>query len=312
MMLSRVADNLYWFGRYIERVEHLSRYINVQYFSSLEMEFETQTDLAMHSILSMVGINDESKDVLEEETLVMVALDISNPSSIKSSVLSARENVRGARDLISNELWQIVNKFYRFIVDYPEDYYRTKGLHEFTMSAIESCAIIKHNIQHSLLHDEAWSFINIGMHLERAIQILRMIISKMEDIQKLNEEKAPNSVISYQMATLLRSAEAMDMFRRVYRTSPTVNQTLEFLVLNKVFSRSVTYNLASLQQFLLRIRPNKEMLPDSIDWKVGRATEYLKYSTVADLEKKPIAFLERSIDYMYNLNNLLSDEYLRY
>lgn len=311
MMLSRIADNLYWFGRYIERAEHLSRFLNVQYFSSLEMDPDTQADLAMQSILSMVGIQ-ESENILEEDTLVTVAMDTSNPVSIKSSVMAARENVRGARDLISNELWQIVNKFYRFIVDYPEEYYRTKGLDDFTQSAIEYCAMIKHNIQNTLLHDEAWTFINIGLHLERAIQLLRMIISKLEDVQKLEEHKVPNSVISYQMATLLRSAEAMDMFRRVYRTSPTVNQTLEFLVLNKMFSRSVTFNLAALQQYLLDICPEKNIQPDSIEWKVGRTTEYLKYATIHDIEKKPIDFLKKSMDYMYNLNNLLSKVYLSY
>jgi uncharacterized alpha-E superfamily protein len=312
MMLSRVADNLYWFGRYIERTEHICRFLNVQYFSSLETQLDIQHEFVFQSILSMVGIEYDSENLLEEDTLVKVALDDSNAASIKSSVLAARENVRGARDLISNELWQIVNKFYRFIVDFPEDYYRTKGLHDFTQTTIENCAIIKHNIQNTLLHDEVWAFINIGIHLERAVQIIRMSISKLEDVQKLEEMEAPASVISYQMGTLLKSAEAMDMFRKVYRTSPSVNQTLEFLVLNKLFSRSVTYNLSELQQFLLQIRPNKVIEPDSLEWNVGRTTEYLKYSTIADLEKKPIDFLSKTMDYMYNLNNLLTKEYLSY
>lgn len=312
MMLSRVADNLYWFGRYIERTEHICRFLNVQYFSSLETQLDVQYDLVFQSILSMVGIEYDSENLLEEDTLVKVALDDSNGASIKSSVLAARENVRGARDLISNELWQIVNKFYRFIVDYPEEYYRTKGLHDFTQTTIDNCAIIKHNIQNTLLHDEVWAFINVGIHLERAVQIMRMSISKLEDVQKLEEMEAPASVISYQMGTLLKSAEAMDMFRKVYRTSPTVNQTLEFLVLNKLFSRSVTYNLAALQQFLLQIKPNKIIQPNSLEWNVGRTTEFMKYSTIADLEKKPIDFLSKTMNYMHNLNNLLTKEYLSY
>ncbi len=311
-MLSRVADNLYWFGRYIERTEHLCRYLNVQYFSSLEAHMEEQNELFLQSILTMVGIEHDKEKILEEETLVKVALDTDNPSSIKSSVVNARENVRGARDLISNELWQIVNKFYRFIVDYPEDYYKTKGLYDFTQTTIENCAIIKHNIQNTLLHDEVWAFVKMGMHLERAVQVVRMILSKLHDIKKLEELKVPASVISFQMATLLRSVESLDMFRRIYRATPTVNQTLEFLVLNKIFSRSVTYNLAALQSFLLEIRPNKNIKPNSIEWKVGRSTEYLKYSTIEDIEKKPIEFLSKTLDYLYNLHNLLTKEYLSY
>lgn len=309
-MLSRVADNLYWFGRYIERTEHLCRYINVQYFSSLDSHLDIQNEFALQSIISMVGIGDGKESSLEEDTLVKVAMDTSNPNSIKSSVLAARENVRGARDLVSIELWQMVNRFYRFIVDFPEEYYRTKGLHDFTQTTIENCALIKHSIQNTLLHDEVWAFIKLGIHLERAVQIMRMIVSKLEDVKKLEEIEVAPTVISYQLATLLKSAEAMDMFRKVYRTAPTINHTLEFLVLNKIFSRSVTYNLAALQQFLLEIRPNKVIKPDSIEWKVGRVTEYLKYATLVDLEKSPIDFVERTIDYMHDLNNLLSKEYL--
>ncbi len=312
MMLSRVADNLYWFGRYIERTEHLCRYLNVQYFSSLESQLDIQHDFVLKSILSMVGIDLEKEYILEEDTLVKVALDAANPSSIKSSVLAARENVRGARDLISAELWQIVNKFYRFIVDFPEEYYRTKGLHEFTQTTIDNCALVKHNIQNTLLHDEVWAFIKMGIHLERSVQIMRIIVSKLEDVHKLEEMNPPASVISYQMATLLKSAEAMDMFRKVYKAAPTVQQSLEFLVLNMNFSRSVLYNIAALQQFLLQIRPKKEIKPNSLEWQVGRTTEYLKYSTIADIEKKPIDFISKTMGYMHNLNNLLTKEYLSY
>lgn len=311
-MLSRVADNLYWFGRYIERTEHLCRYLNVQYFSSLESHVEKQNELVIQSILTMVGIDHEEGNIMEEEALVKVAIDTNNPSSIKSSVQSARENVRGARDLISNELWQIVNKFYRFIVDYPEEYYKTRGLYDFTQTTIDNCAIIKHNIDNTLLHDEVRAFIKMGMHLERAVQVDRMILSKLNDVEKLEELNVPPSVISFHMATLLRSVEALDMFRRVYRTSPTVNQTLEFLVLNRIFSRSILYNLAALQSFLLEIRPNKTIKPNSVTWKVGRSTEYLKYSTIEDIEKKPIDFLSKTLDYLYNLHNLLKEEYLSY
>jgi uncharacterized alpha-E superfamily protein len=311
-MLSRVADNLYWFGRYIERTEHVSRFLRVQYFSSLEIQSDRQIDLALKSILSMVDVEHNEDKLLEEYALVSVAMDMSNPLSIKSCIQNARENLRGSRDHISTELWQLVNKYYRFIVDYPEDYYKTQGLYEFTQKALENSAIIKHSIQSSMLHDEAWAFMKMGLHLERAIQILRIILIKLQDIQKLEENEMPASVISYELATLLKSVEALDMYKRVFRTSPSTNQVLEFLVLNTIFSRSVTYNMASLQKFLLDIRPNRIIKPNSVTWNVGRTTEYLKYCTTEDIEKKPVEFLTRILNQIYNFHNLLTKEYLLY
>ena len=311
-MLSRVADNLYWFGRYIERAEHVSRFLRVQYFSSLEIQTDRQLDLALRSILSMVDIQQGGEKLMEEFTLVAVAMDISNPSSIKSCIQNARENLRGSRDHISTELWQLVNKYYRFIVDYPEEYYKTQGLYEFTQRALENCAIIKHSIQNSMIHDEAWAFMKMGLHLERAVQILRIMLIKLQDVEKLEENEIPASVIAYEVGTLLKSVEGLDMFKRVYRTSPTLTKALEFLVLNTIYTRSVTYNMAALQQFLLEIRPTKTVKPNSVTWNVGRTTEYLKYCTSEDIEKKPTEFLNKVLNQIYNFHNLLTKEYLSY
>jgi len=311
-MLSRVADNLYWFGRYIERTEHVSRFLRVQYFSSLEIQTDRQIDLALKSILTMVDVEYTDDKLLEEYALVTVAMDTTNTSSIKSCILNARENLRGSRDHISTELWQLVNKYYRFIVDYPEDYYKTQGLYEFAQKALENCAIIKHSIQNSVIHNEAWALMKMGLHLERSIQILRIMLIKLQDIQKLEENGMPASVISYEVATLLKSVEALDMYKRVYRTSPSINNALEFLTLNTIFSRSITYNMARLQQYLLEIRPKKLVTPKSVTWSVGRTTEYLKYCTIEDIEKRPFEFLNKILDQAYNFHNLLTKEYLSY
>ncbi len=311
-MLSRVADSLYWFGRYIERAEHVSRFLRVQYFSSLEIQADRQIDLALKSILAMVDIEHHDDKLLEEFALVAVAMETTNTSSIKFCILNARENLRGSRDHISAELWQLVNKYYRFIVDYPEEYYKTQGLYEFTQKALENCAIIKYSIQNSVIHNEAWALMKMGLHLERAIQIIRIMLIKLQDVQKLEESGMPASVISYEVATLLKSVEALDMYKRVYRTSPSINQALEFLTLNTIFSRSVTYNMSALQQFLLEIRPTKIIKPNSVTWNVGRTTEYLKYCTIEDIEKRPAEFLHKILNQAYNFHNLLTKEYLSY
>ena len=92
-MLSRVAESLFWMGRYLERTEHLARYINVEYFSSLDGSNLQQHDMAILSIADMIGLPKPDIDgsLNEEEVLVGAALDEHNPVSILSALFFARE-----------------------------------------------------------------------------------------------------------------------------------------------------------------------------------------------------------------------------
>ena len=77
-MLARVANNLFWMGRYIERSEHLARYLNVNYFSSLDApdELSQSRQFVLRSILFMADnqILQGNENVKEEEVLFDVGL----------------------------------------------------------------------------------------------------------------------------------------------------------------------------------------------------------------------------------------------
>lgn len=108
-MLSRVANNLYWMGRYIERADHLARYSNANYFSTLDAPILKAYDrsFVLESMLFMAGIFDMEK-VVERDVLFRIGLDQKNTNSILSNVTFARENARGARNVISTELWEAI------------------------------------------------------------------------------------------------------------------------------------------------------------------------------------------------------------
>ena len=313
-MLARVADNLYWLGRYIERCEQISRYLNIQYFSSLDTDFEKQKEIALKSVAHMVGIEIDAEDnySFEEEILVSVAMDESGANSIKSCVHFARENARGARDVISVELWNAVNKFYRFIHDFPEDYYKTKGLHDFTQTTNEHCSIIKNKIQSSLLHDQVWAFVKIGLNIERATQVNRMLLSKLNDMDELAEYKATKSMESFQWAMMLKSVEGFDMFRRAYSQLPNQKSVLDFIVLNSKFPRSISYNINELHKYIHLISQVKDIEKNKLLWSIGKMSQRLTYMTIDEFTDRPFVFLMETLTYLNRLNNRLSKKYLNY
>ncbi len=196
-MLSRTAENLFWMGRYLERTEHLARYINVQYFFSLDTPHPKQRDLALLSIADMIGfeLQHMKKNVREEEVLVGAALSESNPVSILSTTFMARENARAVRDNISTELWEAMNNFYHFVSNYPIDVYKTRGLADFTQNVFRYCSTVRGKIQYTLLYNTSWLFIQLGLHLESAAQIVRILISKVNDINEIGKLAIGDSVM---------------------------------------------------------------------------------------------------------------------
>src|SRR6478609_7316508 len=115
-MLSRIANSLLWMGRYLERAQHTSRYITVHYFGSLDAPVVSRKEFVIDSICDMTGVEHELHGDLEDNTIIYkIMMDELNPVSIKSCIINARENARGARDVLSSELWEAINKFYHSV-----------------------------------------------------------------------------------------------------------------------------------------------------------------------------------------------------
>ena len=126
-MLARVANNLFWMGRYIERSEHVARYLNVNYFSSLDApnELSQSRQFVLRSLLFMASdpVTDPNIELDEGQVLFDIALNKEKPDSIINYLQYARENANSARDLISTELYESLNKFYHYTLNYsPEKF----------------------------------------------------------------------------------------------------------------------------------------------------------------------------------------------
>jgi len=299
-------------GRYLERSEHLARFLNVQYFSTVDVPYQQMRQKAMLTVLDMVGTIHGDQVVVEEDILSSVALDEHNPVSILSSVFNCRENARSVRDSISTELWEAINNYYLFVSNYPVDVYKTRGLHDLTINVINHNNIVMGKIYQTIVHDETFHFLEMGIHLERALQVIRIILSKMKDIQYLDNLKLGESLELQQWNILLDCVEAKDMCRKYYNSLPNKQHTLEFLLFVNTFPRSVVYNLNHVHHHLKLISPNKKEDRGSIDYNVGKIINHLRYMEIADLQNNEISFLEDTLLKIQEINSLIKNEYFSY
>lgn len=314
MMLSRIANSLFWMGRYIERAEHLARYTKVQYISSLDAPIAQKMEFVLESILDFSGVVESYKEIhhklIEEDVMQYIVLNDENPFSILSAVSYARENARGARDTISSELWESLNKYYHFVNDTDEKNLRATGPYEFAEKILEYSSVVKGYIDNTLIQNEVWDFINLGIHLERSIQISRIIIAKIKDIEKLKLLKSDETVINYQWGILLKSAESFDMSRKFYKALPNKSNTLEFMILNPTFPKSINFNLNKSYRILHDLAKSDIESKGTLEFIAGKLSSTYKYMTVEELEQKLALFLDDTVQSIYKLADFVEEKYL--
>ena len=314
-MLARVANNLFWMGRYIERSEHLARYLNVNYFSSLDApnELSQSRQFVLRSILFMASneIIDADIKLKEEDVLFNVGLNIEKPYSIITSFNSAYENARSSRDLISTELFESINRINHSVKNYSPEAFVKNGLYDFTSMITKSTAEIRSKIKGTLLHDEAYAIIMLGIYLERALQATRIINSKCSDAAVVFAKYKDAAEISHQWSTLLKCLFSYDMMRRFYKKTPTKNTTLEFLILNSDVPRSIKSSINQIKKYVHILTKHQKIPNDSAAFLIGKLKSEFEYKLIEDIEDSIEDFISDLIEKLVVIGEKLDDNYFK-
>ncbi|WP_116107429.1 alpha-E domain-containing protein [Lewinella sp. IMCC34191] len=311
-MLARIASTLYWTGRYIERSEHLARYLRVQYFSMLDAPMSQSKDFILQSILNMYGTPfEEGGQLVESEVLQKVGMDYGVPTSIRSTVKMARENAGSLRHVISTELWEAINAFYLYSHRTDPEDFAVRGLYDYTFEVGRQCAIIRSRIHDTLLHDQSWVFVKLGIHLERVAQVIRIVNSKLNDADVISDSGGPNEnkvLKLYQQTILLKVVEGFDMHRRAYQRRQTRRTTLEFLIGHPEFSRSITYNMERVVGLLARLNGSEDVR-EPVQYRAGKLYAYFRYLDYDAISDNPIEALNTALVEVYSLHDDIERKY---
>jgi uncharacterized alpha-E superfamily protein len=309
-MLARVAYSLYWMGRYLERTEHLARYTKVQYFTSQDAPFSPNLDFVLSSIANMAGMPIDHVEKWDEQQLLYdVILNPQQPLSLLSNLTNARENGRSMRNAISSELWLMINRYYLFARDYDPYYFKTQGLFDFTTKAEEHCALIRGYVDATLTHDETWALIRLGIHMERAAQISRIISCKMFDIFRVTQGEKDSALENYSYAILLKLLEAFDMNRKHYKAAPDQRNTLEFLIFYDLSPRSIHFNLQQIRYFLKHLGTNKDTAPGQPKAMIKEMLSKFDKLDYEQVEDRLQIFVNETLQEIYALHAKIEERY---
>lgn len=313
-MLSRQASSLYWIGRYQERTEYLSRFLEVKYFSTMDSTIVDYPNFVLRSIIFMATGNAFKSSDHDSDILWKVSLDKNSPTSIISYVTSVRENTKGIRNLISNELWEIINKNYHFANNYSGEYLKSRGLYEFTHQVQENASLFQAKLDSTLLHDNVWAFIKLGVYVERAYQITRILINTISDIKALKLENENPTVEYHQWVTTLNVLEALDMTRKIFKRNLQDDIACEFLITNLDFPRSIASSLERCNKIIKKIKNGTETSQldrSSLIYKSAKLSASIKYLDYQNKVESTDKFLTNTLKEIAKLNEAIQSEFFQ-
>ena len=242
MMLARVADSLYWMGRYLERAEHLSRLSLVMLNATLD-----NTDAAVHTgwiALTALGDTEAAETKNAYQAARALVLDRDNPDSVIAAVTLARENARQVRDQITTESWERLNLLYLRLIGHGASAAFDNGSDAFLSEVIADLHLFKGASDSTMSHGEGWRFLSLGIYLERAQLIARLLEVCF------GQERQEEITDHIALMGLLRMACALEPYLRAYTAEIEPRYILEFLLFDEDFPRSIRFCTARIQDHL--------------------------------------------------------------
>ena len=288
MMLARVADSLYWVGRYVERAEHLSRLSAVMLNATLD---RTEAG-AQAAQLARASIGDPESASLADpfDAARALVLDRERGGSVVVSLSGARENARQVRDQITTETWERLNLLYLRATGFQAERDFDADAPDFLQGIIADLHLFKGAADATMSHGEGWRFMLIGVHLERAQLIARLM--------RVCFSGAEGRVIDDHLAlvSILRMACALEPYLRVYTADLHPRYILEFLLFDEDFPRSIRYSTALIEDQLTHISKGREIGRGDPLRLAGRLNARLTYTDVEDVEATGASAILNSVE----------------
>ena len=257
-MLSRVADDIYWFGRYLQRAESTARLINVN--TQLMLDLPKKIQFSWDSLVDIVGGQQDFRRLYDnaEETDVVrfLLLDDENPGSVITSLHRAREILRTTRDTMPRETWEKVNDLNLFVQGSGERVLSRRYRADFLARVMDQCLTVWGAIYASMTRDVAFQVLRIGSNLEQADMTTRIIDVRSTGLIQSAHGEELRPFDNIQWMSVLRSLAGLQLYRRDVRLRVTGPHVLRYLLQNRDFPRSVTHHFLRIEKLLPQL-PNK-------------------------------------------------------
>lgn len=260
MMLSRVAERLYWMARYLERAEDTARLISA--YSHLILDIprgvEPGWNILIDTLDAQTLFGARYRKLSERNVVKFLIADEDNICSIRDSISSARENVRTTRDVLPAQAWELVNELYIYVNERAEGALSRTARFDFLETIIARNQQINGLIQTTVSRDHALWFIELGQLIERADMTSRIVDVATSAIG--SQRDSAISEVPLLWANLLKSLSATAAYRRQVGPTLSPDEVVEFILKRRQFPRSIVHCLDGIEETVAQLKAPEGML----------------------------------------------------
>ncbi|QMV41787.1 alpha-E domain-containing protein [Cohnella cholangitidis] len=307
-MLDRIAESLFWIGRYTERAENHARLLDVYYH--LREGGGEETEAIWKRIAEAIGdcaLYEERYEVYREyDVLFFLTLDPTQANSILSCVAQARDNLKKIREQLPSELWNLLNGFYLWLKGVRPEEVIQPSPHRFFQRVKEGLAAFQGTATSLAMRDQSWNLLESGRYLERSENVVRLL----QSVGDVSPEQRKGSY-AYTIA-VLKSVGGYEAFRRLDLEEITLEEVARFLVLQESFPRSVHFALTTFDRHLKAMRDQSDKSSSALERMIrlaGKARSELGWLDRNDITMDTLASV---LQQLLNTNKQLGEAVAKY
>ncbi|GAA4814377.1 alpha-E domain-containing protein [Litoribaculum gwangyangense] len=287
-MLSRVANNLIWLDRYMERGNGILSLLKVNFYANQDSpELFSWTPI----IKNFTTYDNEFYTEDPIECIDFMVFNLDNSNSILNIVTKARENARSVQEHISRELWLCINNYYLYLTskDLP------KKLEEDPVQFLED--LRKHHLIYNGTGDitqergPSYYFMNVGKFLERVVLISDFTALKLVDIGNTSDTLEK----SFYWKNLLLSIGGYQLYLKKHKSTFNENHIISMVFQDKLFPRSVYYCINKLNRHIERLIESNELEKNNLEFLLGKLESTIKYTTIENINQQGLDNFIRDI-----------------
>ncbi|WP_241657177.1 alpha-E domain-containing protein [Halobacillus salinus] len=311
-MLSRVADSLYWLGRNMERAENNSRVLSTQLIHMLEATDEQALNRDWEEVIEIcASIEDyyERYGRIDRDTVIQyLSISPLNMNSFMNCMIYARENAKATRDIIPEELWEVLNEFYLDQKEWEEQPSTRQHTERYLKNVTTTSMTAQGVIESSMSRDLPYTFLKVGKWLERGEKISRILNVFCEKNRK--DPQSSNNTYYYWL-TALQYTNGYDAYLKKNPPTMQPEKVLNFLIKEPTFPRSIRYCINHVKEAIDRIEDGKisHYSADLFDM-IERIQVEIEDTEIESMDMEELMqFLDHFQDRCLTLSRMFSETY---
>jgi len=283
-MLSRVAENIYWMARYVERAENTARLVSAA--TNLMLDLPKGMRQVWGPLIAIAGCDEiyrkHHNDYGERAVLRFLIGAKDNPDSILESLQSARENCRTIRDIVPRKIWEQINALHLFARGHMQEGLTKRGRHLFLEQIVLRCQTIAGMVSGTMIHDQGYQFLRLGRNLERGDMTTRILdVSSASLLHEDGPDLEPFA--NTRWMAVLKSLSAYQMYRQSQQPRVQRSAVIRFLLLSPTLPRAVYYCINEVEASISKLPRNESSLRV-----IGRLKRSLTASDVGGLDQETL------------------------